>query len=65
MVENVLNGIKGVGLYGVVSICFFFAFFTGMLVWAFSKKRTYLDHMSQLPLDVEKQTSDSIETSNL
>ena len=51
MIQNALKGIDGVGLYGVVSIAIFFSFFTGMLVWAFMKKKNYLDKMSGLPLD--------------
>ena len=51
MIQNALKGIDGVGLYGVVSISIFFLFFTGMLIWAFAKKKNYLDKMSRLPLD--------------
>ena len=51
MIQNALKGIDGVGLYGVVSISIFFLFFTGMLIWAFAKKQSYLDKMGALPLD--------------
>jgi len=42
---------NGVGIYGVISICIFVAFFTGMLLWAGTKKKGYLDRMGSLPLD--------------
>ena len=33
MVENVLSRMGGVGMYGIISICLFFAVFIGVLVW--------------------------------
>jgi K+-transporting ATPase A subunit len=59
MEEKVICGLDGVGIYGVISICIFVAFFTGMLVWAFTKKPNYLDKMGHLPLDSgEKDPAD-------
>jgi cytochrome c oxidase cbb3-type subunit 4 len=51
MIRNVLSHISGVELYGIVSILLFFAFFTGMLVWAFRLGRGHLEAMRQLPLN--------------
>ena len=51
MVEKVLNHIGGVGVFGAISICIFFAFFIGMLVWVGCLKKTYLNSMRHLPLD--------------
>ena len=51
MIQNVLNGIGGVGVYGVISICLFFAVFVGVLVWTFCLKKPYLDAMRELPLE--------------
>lgn len=51
MIKNVLSHIDGVGVYGVISICIFFGFFTGVLLWAGLKKKSYLNQMSALPLD--------------
>jgi hypothetical protein len=53
MIQNVLTHIGGVGLYGVISICLFFAVFTGMVLWAFRLKKPYLDNMRALPLEAE------------
>ena len=52
MIENVVRTIGGVGAFGIISICIFFAFFTGMLLWAGFLKPTYLKSMSGLPLEV-------------
>lgn len=56
MEEKVITSLNGVGLYGVISICIFVAFFTGMLLWAFTKKAAYLDKMAGLPLDAGEKT---------
>jgi cbb3-type cytochrome oxidase subunit 3 len=51
MIKSVIEHIGGVGVYGVLSICLFFAFFGGVLVWAARLKRKDLQAMSTLPLD--------------
>jgi hypothetical protein len=51
MIQNVLSGIGGVGMYGVISICLFFTVFVGVLVWTLGLKKSYLDRMRELPLD--------------
>lgn len=50
MIKNVLSDIGGIGLYGVISICLFFAVFTGMLLWAFCMKKSFAAKMSACPL---------------
>jgi len=51
MFHNIISNIDGVELYGIISICIFFAFFTGMLVWAGRLKKNHLKAMADLPLD--------------
>jgi hypothetical protein len=51
MIRNILTHIGGVENYGVISICFFFAFFTAMLLWALRLRRPYLESMRSLPLE--------------
>jgi len=51
MIKNVLTHIGGIGLYGVVSICLFFAVFTGSILWACRLKKPFLDAAQNLPLD--------------
>lgn len=58
MIKNVLCEIGGIGLYGVISICLFFAVFTGMLIWAFRMNKSFATKMSACPLDDgEKKSS--------
>jgi hypothetical protein len=60
MIKNVLSNIGGVGLYGVISICLFFALFAGMVVWATRLKKPFLKSMSGLPLnDGETKTKET------
>ncbi len=51
MIKNVVEHIGGIGLYGIISVSLFFAFFIGMLIWAFRLKKSYLDAMRELPLE--------------
>ena len=51
MIQNIMHRMEGISLFGVFSICLFFAFFSAMLIWAAWLKRDYLKSMSELPLD--------------
>jgi len=51
VIKNVVEHIGGVGLYGIISVSLFFAFFIGMLIWALRLKKSYLNSMRELPLD--------------
>ncbi len=57
MIKNILTHIGGIENYGIISLCLFFAFFIGMLIWAFSLKKPYLEDMAGAAL--EQQTKDS------
>lgn len=51
MIKNVLEHIGGVANYGVISLCLFFAVFSGVLIWAFRLKKADLDAAAALPLE--------------
>jgi hypothetical protein len=63
MIKNVLSDIGGIGIYGVISICLFFAVFTGALVWSLLLKKADLDSRSLLPLDDGVRPSPAADTS--
>ncbi len=63
MEEKVLSGIGGVGMYGIISISIFFAFFTGMLIWVFFMKKTHVETMGELPLQ-DDESNDQDQTVN-
>jgi len=51
MIRDALSNLGGVGVYGVISICLFFAVFLSLLVWAVRLKQPWLNTMSRLPLE--------------
>jgi hypothetical protein len=53
MIQNVMHSIAGTSVFGVFSICLFFAFFLGVLIWTIGLKQSYLKSMRELPLDGE------------
>ena len=57
MIQDVLRNIGGIGIYGVVSVCLFFLVFGGVLLWAATLKKSYLNSMSSLPLSAETSGS--------
>jgi cbb3-type cytochrome oxidase subunit 3 len=57
MIQNVLTAIGGVGTYGVISICLFFALFVGILIWVLRLKRSYLEQMRALPLEDDPEST--------
>jgi hypothetical protein len=68
MIEHAVSRIGGVGVYGVLSICLFFAVFVGVLVWTLCLKKPYLNAMRQLPLEeptVPKASTDPSDKSDI
>ena len=59
MIQNVLTGIGGVGVYGVISICLFVGVFLGVVLWMFGLKKSYLKSMRELPLAEDDATSET------
>lgn len=55
MEQKVISSMNGVGIYGVISILIFVAFFTVTLFWAFGLKKNHLKHMGELPLDSSEE----------
>lgn len=51
MIKNVLTHIGGISLYGIISICLFFAVFIGVVIWTTGLSKGYLNSMRRLPLD--------------
>jgi hypothetical protein len=64
MIKNILTHIGGIENYGIISLCLFFVFFTGMLIWAFTLKKPYLNHMAGAalePSEVNRNTDNAHE----
>ena len=50
MFKHILENIGGIESYGMISIVIFFAFFSGILLWAGRARKQHLDSLSTLPL---------------
>lgn len=60
MLENVMNSMGGgIEIFGLISICMFFVFFTGILIWATRLKKSYVESMCELPLEREPGKEDA------
>jgi hypothetical protein len=61
MIQNVLHHLGGVANYGIISLCLFFAVFTGAFIWTLCLKKHDLDAAAVLPLEDEPQDSANLE----
>jgi len=64
MIKNVLEHIGGIGVYGIVSICLFFAAFLIMTFLAMRIKKSQADRLGALPLDDGAPKTHSNDNSN-
>lgn len=55
MIKSILTHIGGIENFGIVSLCLFFVFFSGMLIWAFSLKKPYLKHMAGVAIEPSEE----------
>jgi cytochrome c oxidase cbb3-type subunit IV len=51
MYRQVLESIDGIGIYPVISLVIFLAFFAAIVVWLLKVDNNYLKKMGSLPLD--------------
>jgi len=64
MIKSILTHIGGIENFGLISLCLFFVFFTGMLIWAFTLKRPYLKAMAEAPLENQSEENLKLEHSH-
>ena len=55
MIQNVLRSLGGVEMYGIISVCMFFATFTAALIWALAQKKSTCKALSALPLERDEK----------
>lgn len=49
--RHYLEHITGIGIYPLASLLIFFVFFTGLAIWAYKAKKTYIDEIKNIPLN--------------
>jgi len=50
-IKNHMISIDGIEVYPIISLLIFFGFFIALGWWVIKSKKTYIDKVSQLPLD--------------
>ncbi|MCE2825531.1 MAG: hypothetical protein LW626_05610 [Verrucomicrobium sp.] len=51
MIRNVLTHTGGIAVYGIVSVCLFFAVFLAAVAWTLVQRTSHVRRMGALPLD--------------
>lgn len=57
---NYLESIAGVGIFPLISLCIFFAFFVILCIWALKVSKEHLNEMKNIPF-----TSSALEASSV
>jgi cytochrome c oxidase cbb3-type subunit IV len=55
MYKYIITGIDGAQYFGLISLVIFTVFFIGLLIWVFTANKSYIQHMSDLPLEDENE----------
>jgi len=58
-----MHRVGGVNGFGILTICLFFTFFLGMVIYVIRLKKPYVTEMSELPL-AEDAAPNTLTTSN-
>jgi cbb3-type cytochrome oxidase subunit 3 len=51
MMSEFLKDQNDVSIFPIISLIIFFLFFIGSVIWTFTRKKQYLIHMENLPLE--------------
>jgi len=51
MIQNVIRDMDGIAIFGIISICLFFAVFMAAAIYAFVQRKAFCDRMCALPLE--------------
>ncbi|GMQ26857.1 hypothetical protein Aoki45_35400 [Algoriphagus sp. oki45] len=51
MYKEVLRSIENIEIFPIISLLIFVLFFLGVFLWVLRVPKSYVDHMSSLPMD--------------
>lgn len=51
MYKDILNSIKGVEIYPIITLIIFFIVFIALIIWVFKLDKSKVEEMSLLPLE--------------
>ncbi|GGE20482.1 hypothetical protein GCM10010831_21970 [Psychroflexus salis] len=57
--KQYLETIEGVELYPIISLLIFFSFFVVLFWWVFTAKKDYIQQVSQMPLNEDKNDNEN------
>lgn len=49
-IKHNMDTISGIEIYPIIALLIFFLFFTGLIIWVFTYKKSSLNELSKLPL---------------
>lgn len=50
MFSQNLSSIEGVSIFPIITLVLFFLIFSGVLFWVFKRDKSYIDKLSNIPL---------------
>ncbi|PWK17867.1 CcoQ/FixQ family Cbb3-type cytochrome c oxidase assembly chaperone [Xanthomarina spongicola] len=53
-VKNHMESIAGIEIFPIISLLIFFIFFVVLFWWVFTAKKDYINEVSNIPLDNQK-----------
>ncbi|EMQ94713.1 MULTISPECIES: hypothetical protein [Xanthomarina] len=56
-VKNHMETIAGVEIFPIISLLIFFIFFVVLFWWVFTAKKDYINEVSNIPLDNQKDNT--------
>jgi len=60
MIQNILRHLGGVENYGVISLGLFGTLFISIFLWAILQRKSHLEHMARVPLELDHEPSEPI-----
>jgi cytochrome c oxidase cbb3-type subunit 3 len=56
---NYLESMAGIGIYPLISLLLFFAFFVGLFTWVFFMDKKLVNKMGNLPLEDDAESTEN------
>ena len=57
-IKEHMESITGIEIYPIISLLIFFTFFVVLFWWVFTAKKEYIETVSNIPLDNQKNKSE-------
>jgi len=56
-IKGHMDSIQGIEVYPIISLIIFFSFFTILFIWVVTSKKKYIEEVSNIPLEHDKETN--------